>query len=131
MKETFKANIPLVFSEVFSSSRPDCCMPPHNTGPEENNKRRNSLHSQNAHCCLRQPRGLSRLRATVFYSQRRMQLEVGQETSVTSPNPRLHACLHHPAHPGLKSGRHHLGEPTRALAKHNLHCPWAKGRQDH
>lgn len=66
----------------------------------------------------------------LFYSQTKMQLEVRQETSVTSPNHRLHACLHHPTHPGLKSGRHHLGEPTMALPKHKLCCPWANGRQD-
>lgn len=129
MRETFTANIPLGLSQVFSSSGPDCCTLPCNTGTEEKNKRGNSLHSWNAHSCLRQPRGPTRLRATVFCSQMKMQLEVGQETSFMSPNHRLHACLHHPIHPGLKSGRHHLGEPTMALPMHKLCCPWAKGRQ--
>lgn len=40
MRETVKT---LGFSEVFSSSRPDCCTLPHNTGPEENKKRGNKF----------------------------------------------------------------------------------------
>lgn len=129
MKEAFKINIPLGFSQVFSSYRPDCYTPPLNTGTEEKNKRGESLHSWNGHGCLRQPGGMSRLRAALFYTRVKMLLEAGQETSFMSPNHRWHACLHRTIRQGLKSGRHHLGEPTMPLPKHKLCCPRAKGRQ--
>lgn len=57
MREAFKINIPLGFSQIFSSYRPHCCTRSINTGTEEKDKRGESSHSWNAHGCLGQPGG--------------------------------------------------------------------------
>lgn len=110
MREAFKTNAPLWASQVLSSTDQVAALP-HLPWELERKTRGDSLHSGNAQCCLRQPRGLCTPRDALFATQMKTLLEARQEISFTSPKHRWHACLYHTTHQQLKSGRCHLESP--------------------